>query len=145
MPAKQGIAFNIDDNGCFNCISHAPCGGGYVMIRMHGKRRSMHRHVYEECYGEIPVGMLIRHSCDNPKCINPEHLLLGTVMDNTRDKIERGRQAKGTDFPNAKLTQSDVIAIRNDTKSYHKDLAAKYGISRVKITKIKNRQNWTHV
>lgn len=64
---------------------------GYGVIKRRGKTMKAHRMIYEECFGMIPEGMVVRHTCDNPPCVNPAHLLLGTPKDNMRDKMERGR------------------------------------------------------
>lgn len=71
---------------------------------------------YEYCWGPIPLDMIIRHKCDNPSCINPNHLLIGTHKDNSNDKIERGRYnakgLKGIKNPRCKLKEKDIFAIR---------------------------------
>ena len=74
---------------------------GYGVGKYRGQRKMFkaHRFVYEECFGPIPDNMLVRHSCDNPPCVNPEHLLLGTPQDNMDDKMERGRGV----FPGAPI------------------------------------------
>lgn len=64
---------------------------GYGQLRWFGRLTPAHRVAYELANGEIPEGLLIRHTCDNPPCCNPAHLLTGTPADNARDRTERGR------------------------------------------------------
>lgn len=64
---------------------------GYGTFQLNGKMIYVHRWAYEYFFGPIPEGMKVLHSCDNPKCVNPEHLSLGTDRDNTRDCIKKGR------------------------------------------------------
>jgi hypothetical protein len=82
-----------------NKLSHGGCWvwtgnkneKGYGLVRIDGKRYKAHRIAYELYIGDIPSGMLVCHSCDNPECCNPKHLWLGTHADNQRDKIAKGR------------------------------------------------------
>lgn len=64
---------------------------GYGRLVRGGKHLYAHRWTYQQEHGPIPAGMLVRHTCDNPPCVNPEHLVLGTQADNMRDMAERGR------------------------------------------------------
>ena len=64
----------------------------YANIKGHGKA---HRYIWEKIFGEIPTGMFVCHDCDNPRCINPQHLFLGTPQDNMTDKVLKGRQTFG--------------------------------------------------
>lgn len=90
---KNGIEIKyIIQNDCWICISHKPNSRmGYMGITRNKKPNRIHRYSYELYNGKIPENMHVLHSCDNPKCINPEHLFLGTNLDNMRDKISKGR------------------------------------------------------
>lgn len=86
----------------------------------------------------------ILHKCDNPLCVNPSHLYIGTQKDNMKDMVKRGRSAKGSDHSQAKLTEEDVYAIREDMRK-QKDIATDYGISVPTVSDIKNRRSWSHI
>lgn len=91
-----------------------------------------------------------RHSCDNPGCCNPNHLIWGTQQDNMEDKSIRGRawEPKGTLNHKAKLSENDIITIRSefDLRSLNKkELSTRYGVSVVHITNIINRSRWSHI
>jgi hypothetical protein len=115
-----------------------------------GKRTPMyaHRISWQLHYGSIPRGMHVLHRCDNPSCVNPTHLFLGTQRANNADKIAKNRQAMGVKFPHAKLTPSKVRAIR---RKYAKggitlqQLAYLYGIAFGQIGAIIRREAWKHV
>ena len=104
----------------------------------------INRLVYEECFGKIPEGMLACHKCDNHKCINPEHLFLGAPKDNSQDMVNKGRQNKGERRPNAKMTESQIKAIRKDGR-IPKIIAEDYGMSKSTIRDIIKRKTWKHV
>lgn len=119
-------------------------------------RRSFltHRVAYEIANGPIPDGLIVRHTCDNPPCVNPKHLLLGTYKDNNRDMHERGRAADitgvlvGERNGAVKLTSTQVLEIRQSYVPYkmtRKNLAAKYGVSSALIDKILSGEAWGHL
>lgn len=130
----------------------APESYGVFRYAVGESMRVAHRVAYEFAFGPIPVGMLVRHSCDNPPCCNPSHLLLGTNLDNSRDKVERGRSTKGRTVHwgegsgrSAKLTESQVREIR--TRYARGDvsqaaLGIEYGISQTHIGTIVRREAW---
>ena len=120
---------------------------GYGKIFDGEKNIRAHRFSYQLHNGEIPKGMCVLHSCDKPGCVNPEHLHLGTNADNIREKVERGRCAKGEKSPKSKLKTKDVIKIRDKHKagSTIADLAREYSVGRTCIGYIVNRINWKHI
>lgn len=105
-----------------------------------------HRIAYMIKYGDIPHGKIVRHKCDNSKCINPEHLEIGSHQDNMRDKDERGRTVKGEIHHASKLTNTQAIEIFNNkgVKSLSQ-LATDYGISKQSVSSIWKKESWKHV
>ena len=94
-----------------------------------------HRVSYILHFGEIPSGMLVLHKCDVPACVNPEHLFLGSQLDNMRDRLEKGRNN-----PYKKLSDSDVLAIRASTEP-QRALAKTYNVSQGAIASVKTGRN----
>lgn len=115
-----------------------------------GGSLATHRIAYEIYKGNIPDLLLVRHTCDNRKCVNPNHLMLGTQNDNIKDMWQRGRQPKyGYDFkgeknPFSKLKDNQVLEIKKSSLS-HNALAEIYGVSSSTIGMIKAGETWTHI
>lgn len=116
---------------------------GYGRMYRDGKLVLPHRAFFEETFGEIPNGMVVMHTCDNPRCFNIEHLKLGTPKENSEDMVSKGRQAKGSRLSKS-LTEKDVVAIRSSTLS-HRELGREYGVSQSTITRIIQRKTWRHI
>ena len=110
--------------------------------------RLAHRVAWELTNGEIPEGMRVIHSCDNPSCVNPEHLRLGTAKDNTRDMLTKWRHAHGERHPKTALTEEQVLAIRSlrmsSDLSYAK-IGNRFGVSATSVYKIVRRTRWVHI
>jgi hypothetical protein len=94
--------------------------------------------------GPIPEGAQVLHRCDNPMCVNPNHLFLGTQLDNIRDMLAKGRNVKGTGVPQAKLTPEQVLAIRKDLRP-HSVIARDYGMAQTVISRVIRGRNWRHL
>ena len=120
--------------GCLNNKS-------YGQIRVDGKAELAHRVSWEMANGLIADGLCVLHKCDNPKCVRPDHLFLGTIADNNQDKVRKGRQAKlrGENQANAKLTNAQATEMRKlyATGCYStKTLAPLYGIAAFNVWRI---------
>lgn len=117
---------------------------GYGQIRINKKLYQSHRVAYLIEYGFLPP--LLRHTCDNPSCVNPRHLVPGTNADNSRDMIERDRAAnqEGANNGNVKLTDDDVRDIRESTDAL-KELALRYKVHLSTIGYIRQRKLWKHI
>lgn len=103
----KSILYTLNENGCWECISHAKDKDGYTRVWFDGKNDKLHRVIYKITHGDINSDVIIRHKCDNPSCFNVEHLEAGTHQDNISDKVNRGRVPKGESHVNfgKKLSQ----------------------------------------
>ena len=95
--------------------------------------------------GEITKGLCVCHTCDNPKCVNPDHLFLGTHKDNAEDMVKKNRSLKGERHSNAKLTEKNVRDIRLRKKESVAHLASIYGVSDHTIKDVLRKRTWKHV
>jgi len=114
--------------------------GGYGRIRYYGKRWLIHRLMYTLAFGDVPQGLDVLHSCDNPRCCNPAHLWLGTDKDNAQDKSRKGR-CRGRD----KLTREQREEIKKryiPWKVSQSFLANEYGVSKGAITALLSGRSW---
>lgn len=105
-----------------------------------------HKVAYRLIHGPIREGMIVRHSCDNPPCCNPFHLLEGTHQDNSDDAVERGRTSRGANHGNSRLTAEQVAFIRKNPEGLTgARLAANFGVGRSTISYIRNGRSWKYV
>lgn len=105
---------------------------GYGRFRWRGSSKWAHRVAYELFFEEEPGSLVVRHTCDNPLCVNPRHLLLGTHEDNCRDMKVRGRYKNGSQ----RLTDEQVQQIREATGT-HREIAARFGVDRSYVGQLK--------
>lgn len=132
-----------EESGCIRFTGHLD-GEGYGRIMVARVKYMAHRLSYSLNNGPIPDGYVVRHKCDNPSCINPEHLEVGTQADNIADKVSRGRQARGSGAGRAMLTEESVREIRSSPLKVS-ELSTLYGVSVVSIRNILRRKTWQHV
>ena len=121
---------------------------GYGRFRHGGEKVYAHRIAWEIYVGEIPAGMCVCHHCDNPSCVNPAHLFIGTHTDNMRDCANKGRNytesQAGENNNNAKLTYEQVVAIRAMRRDGVKNavLAKEFGVSKSTVSSITQHHIW---
>jgi hypothetical protein len=128
---------------CIICTSHRGDKHGYVTMHRDGTDNQLHRIVCERRHG--PLGKLhALHLCDVPACINPDHIIPGTPMENKRGCIERGRHNFGARNGLAKLTDENIRAIRLDNRA-QRVIADDHGVTHGVIGKIKRGETWKHV
>jgi hypothetical protein len=120
---------------------------GYGIREVNGTTWRAHRYAYTQAFGPIPAGHVVRHRCDNPPCINAEHLELGTQADNLADMDERGRRnaPKGSDHYASTLTPADVRAIRTLRYASLTVLARRFHTTPAAIRDIRLGRTWKHV
>lgn len=127
-----------------NCwIWQAYCDAhGYGQMEFNKKLIGTHRYSWIISFGEIPKGLYVLHKCDNPSCVRPSHLFIGTQKDNGIDMMKKGRGG------NSKLTIENVKEIRklykNGLKNFT-EIARKYGVSDYAISSIIKKRQWNYV
>lgn len=109
----------------------------------------VHRFSFILHNGSVPTGLVL-HRCDNPKCVNPDHLFLGDDAANAADKVSKGRQARGEMSKQSDLSEEDVRFIRSRYKPWHREfgqaaLARRFGVSTQTIYDIIRLRYWRHV
>lgn len=116
---------------------------GYSTMGLMGNRIKTHRFSYLIHKGEIPDGQLVRHTCHNRACVNPEHLLVGTIKDNSEDMVKAGRSLSGSKNHASKFTDTDIIHIWELLqKKGVCEIARIYNVQRDTISFIKNKKTW---
>lgn len=139
----------IPEGGCW--VWTAADNHRYGLISNGSKMLKAHRVSYEIHVGQIPEGLVVMHSCDNPLCVNPEHLSVGTQLDNIRDRDMKGRQVPnmpaGSSNGMHKLTETEVLSIRRLRSAgwSHSAIAERFGVSRSCISAILSGKRWAHL
>lgn len=134
--------------GCWEWLASS-AGRGYGQIKLPQQRRQAyaHRVAYEIYKGPIPSGLQVLHSCDNPKCVNPDHLFAGTSKENLQDMRAKNRSTHGEKSGTAKLTAVEVLQIRQCLAMgmTQMRIAAAFGVSQIQISRIKTGQRWERI
>jgi len=137
------------EGACIICTSHKADTDGYPsMRRQGGKYRKIARWILLRRHGAgLPRTIVSRHTCDNRACINPDHIVAGTVAENNQDAFNRKRHAFGERQWKAKLTEKDVLSIRLLYKCGipQPSIATKFGIAKGTVSNIVTGKKWKHV
>lgn len=137
----------IDENQCWNW--KGPLSKGYGRLAFEGKNYRVHRLSYITFIGQIPKNKIVCHTCDNPKCVNPEHLYAGTAKENTHDMVNRKRQnlLYGENHQNSKFTKENVLCIREIFQmGFPVFIMSKlFEIHPETIRAIVKRKTWSHI
>jgi HNH endonuclease len=152
--APSGVRFArrfIKIDGCW-LWTGSKTKAGYGKFQTGGKGgpyHLAHRFLYELAKGAIPKGAIVMHFCDNPSCVNPDHLSVGTHKDNTADMIAKGRHARvapvGIKNGKAVLTEKEVRLIREYPNETHAALARHLGVAASTIRGVRSGRTWFHI
>lgn len=145
----RGVPFNkryqLDPStGCWLWVGGVN-SDGYGTWTAHGETKA-HRASWVLHNGAIPAGKHVLHKCDQPNCVNPDHLFLGTHQDNMADLRAKGRAygAKGEANYGAKITEEQALSIMQDGRS-GSAIAKEFGISKEMVSNIRNGKSWVHL
>lgn len=136
----------VDDiSGCWNWIG-AKNIRGYGQIKVDGAQLGAHRVSYEVFYGNLQEHLCVIHSCDNPSCINPDHLSLGTNKENSEDMVSKKRQCYGDRNARSILRPDQVLEIRSLLESNIpvRQIAERFGVSKSCVDKIRTERTWKY-
>ncbi len=141
-------SYKIDPvSGCWNWQMYSR-SDGYGTLWFNGKHYYNYRLMMHFALGfDLSSKLFVLHRCDNPRCINPAHLFIGTPRENSLDMVMKNRQAKGTEIMSAKLTTKDVKKIRQmlaDGKPQI-DIAKRFSVGQASISRIKTGETWGHI
>lgn len=163
---KKPIIVEVSENGCWSCISHCQHPDGYVYVYSDGNKIKLHKRVLEIKIGrklKVERDELTRHTCDNPQCCNPDHLIIGTHQENYDDMVTRGRgywqnhtgyfkwyerEGKGNKHPKPLLSEDTIINIYKDALENcipYRQLDRKYGVGRGVSSKIANQETYKYI
>ena len=148
LTLKERLYARAESRGdCLEWTGNKDCNG-YGRMKIEGQPMLVHRVAWELHNGPIPEGICVLHRCDNPPCIKLSHLFIGTINDNVQDCIQKGRDRKrglkGEDHNLAKLTEAQVIKIRNSDER-GVDLARRYNVTQTTISDIRKGRIWQHL
>lgn len=138
--------YKVSDSGCHEWIG-AKDGGGYGQYTHEGKTVLAHRFAWSERRGALTEGQHVCHSCDNPACVNVDHLFIGNAKANAEDSVTKSRNVYGVNNANAKLSDETVI----DMRARHRNgqsiasLARMAGVSTTVAFNVCHRKAWQHV
>lgn len=146
-PADRFWRFIQKTADCWNWTGRN-MSGRYGLFRVRrGLQKAAHRMSWELAHGPIPDGMVVCHKCDNPLCVRPDHLFIGTQRDNCLDCSRKGRTLIGERNGNSRLSKDQVLAIRSRVADGERigTVARIYGIAWISVQRIVRHRTWRHV
>jgi len=145
-----------DADACWPWARSHVGGTGYGQFKIGGSTLRAHRLAYMLTYGPLQPNIVVMHTCDNPACCNPGHLRLGTLLENTRDMIDKGRKVvrwnpdnkppkfSGESHPRATITKEIALAIK-ESNGNRAELIKKYGVTANIIKSIRSGRTWSNL
>ena len=139
--------FVVMETGCWEWTGSKSLYGYGAILLARGHLVSAHRASWILYKGPIPDKLCVLHKCDNPPCVNPEHLFLGTRAENNRDKAEKMRSNLGERSPLAKLTNAQAVEIfaLRDTSLSQQEVGDRFGVSKTAIRHIWSGHRWGRI
>jgi hypothetical protein len=140
-----GRVQKADGDACWTWAgSHT--GTGYGKLRAHGRIELAHRVAWELTKGASAGDLCVCHRCDNPGCVRPDHMFLGTHADNMKDAVAKGRknESRGVDHYATALDEAAIRAIRASSES-SRVIGPRFGVAASTVRSIRNRKSWQHV
>jgi hypothetical protein len=138
------LEYLINEQGCWINTSHSRNSAGYPIIHRAGRCWTMHKWFYQQKFGPLPKNTVLRHTCDNKECFNPDHGLPGTHQQNVQDRVDRGRSAHGPHNGRTKLTEAQVLAAYHSRED-PKVVARRYGVDPKLIRQIRAGVIWRYL
>ncbi len=139
---------SVSNRGCWEFTGYRS-KKGYGEIKVDGRMEKTHRQAWVLTFGAIPLGLHVLHHCDNPPCINPDHLFLGSNRDNVADRVAKGRSgaAQGEGVQTAKLTAGAVRTIRrlHGLGWSNRAITAVVPVNDRSISNVVTGKTWRHV
>jgi len=149
MENRFKLKIEVQKDGCWKWLGYKN-KSGYGSFYALGETLA-HRFSYRFYVGDIPKGLMVCHTCDNPSCVNPKHLWVGTSSDNQQDCVNKGRARRNSPVGSknglSKLTEANIIRIRGlKEKGWsQKKIAEEYAIHQTNIHYILSGKTWSHV
>jgi hypothetical protein len=146
---SKDVTYEVNENGCWICTSHYRDKDGYIestRVINEITYRKLHRAVFAYYHGELSYGYYVLHKCDNPSCINPEHLRAGTHDENMTDRKERNRyigELSRSNLNNTIVLEIDLLL--RESQLTMKEIANQYVTSLGTVADIKKGRRWSHI
>ena len=149
LKERFNAKWEIDENGCWIWTgAKLPKGYGFIKIPKTRRQIYAHRLSFLISGGTIPEGMNVLHRCDNPACVNPTHLFVGSQKDNLQDMAEKHRHLCGEKNTEAVLTAPDVVKIKKllaMNAFSQTEIGRMFGVAQITISRIHRGLRWKHI